>query len=61
MSFFGALVRTVVNTATIPVAVVKDVAAVAEAAIGEPLPRQSHTMTHLEKLKDEAESGEDGR
>ncbi|MCW5591042.1 MAG: hypothetical protein KIS74_02985 [Burkholderiales bacterium] len=51
---FGALVRTLVNTATIPVAVVKDAASLVETAIGEPLPPRSHTMAHLEKLKDEA-------
>lgn len=54
MGLFDQLVRTVVNVATTPVAVVQDVAAVAKTAIGEPLPPSSYTMEHLERLKREA-------
>lgn len=58
MKLFGQLIRTAVNVVTVPVAVVEDAVSVAKAAIGEPLPSESATMRHLEKLKDEA--GEDG-
>lgn len=58
MSLFGALVRTVVNTALLPVAVVKDVL-----TLGGTLTEQndcgnnqSYTGTAIDKLKDEAES-----
>ena len=52
MTFFGALVRTVVNTATLPVAVVKDVVTLGGAFDNEGRP---HTLDHLEKIKREAE------
>ena len=52
MTFFGALVRTVVNTATLPVAVLRDVATFGGAFDNEGRP---HTLDHLEKLKREAE------
>lgn len=54
MKFFGQLVRTVVNVVTVPVAVAEDALAVAKTTIGEPLPKHSATMEHLEKLKQEA-------
>lgn len=57
MGLFDQLVRTAVNVATIPVAVVRDVAAVASTAIGDELPKQSHAMAHLDKLKEEASDG----
>lgn len=55
MSLLGALVRTAVNVAITPVAVVKDVVDVANTMTGKPLPEQSHTMEHLERLKREAD------
>ena len=52
MSLFGQIVRTVINVATLPVAVVKDVA-----TLGGNLTEQdeSYTEQHLDKLKEEAE------
>lgn len=52
MSLFGQLVRTAVNVATLPVAVVKDVATMGGIATGK---RTPYTQEHLEKIKDEAE------
>ena len=52
MSLFGQLVRTVVNTAALPVAVAKDVLTLGGAATGEDRP---YTVQQLEKLKREAE------
>lgn len=48
MELFGQIVRTVVNTVLVPVAVAKDVVSV---AIGEGV---QHTPEQIEKLKDEA-------
>jgi len=53
--FFGQLVRTVVNTATLPVALVKDVVTFGGAFGNDGRP---HTLELLEKIKREA--GEDG-
>lgn len=52
MSLFGALIRTVVNIATTPVAIVRDVVSLGGAIDNN---GNSHTAQHLEKLKDEAE------
>lgn len=54
MGLFDQLVRTTVNVITTPVAVVQDIAAVANTVVGNPLPESSHTLEHLERLKDEA-------
>lgn len=51
MKLFGQVVRTVVNTALIPVAVAKDVLTLGGVATGEPAP---YTVQQIEKLKDEA-------
>lgn len=56
MKLFGQLIRTVVNVALLPVAVVKDVYTLGGVATdnGEP-----YTLEALKKLKDEAsEEGE---
>jgi hypothetical protein len=47
VSLFGAVVRTVVNTAVLPVAAVKDVMT---------LGGNAYTAKQLEKIKDEAET-----
>lgn len=51
MKLFGQIVRTVVNTTLIPVAVVKDVFTLGGAATGE---RSPYTVQQIEKLKEEA-------
>lgn len=51
MKLFGQVVRTVVNTALVPVAVVKDVCSLGGVVTDQPKP---YTMQALEKLKDEA-------
>lgn len=51
MKLFGQLVRTVVNTALVPVAVVKDVLTLGGIATEEDEP---YTAQALQKLKDEA-------
>ena len=52
MKFFGQLIRTVVNTALVPVAVVKDVVTLGGTALGdEP---HCETLEAIERLKDEA-------
>lgn len=52
MKLFGQIVRTVVNTALIPVAVVKDVATAGGVVTGR---RESYTRERIETLKDEAQ------
>lgn len=52
MSLFGKVVRTVVNTALLPVAVVKDVGTLCGVATGQAKP---YTMQQLEQIKEEAE------
>lgn len=52
MKLFGQIVRTVVNTALIPVAVVQDVLTLGGAATGK---RESYTRARIETLKDEAQ------
>ena len=56
MSLFGQLVRTVVNVATLPVAVAKDVLTLGGAATGEDKP---YTVQKLEQLKREAERADE--
>lgn len=50
MKLFGQLVRTVVNTALLPVAVVKDVVTLGNIASGD----KPYTAQQIEKLKEEA-------
>lgn len=52
MSLFGAIVRTVVNTAVIPMAVAKDVLTLGGAVTGE----RSATLKQVERIKREADS-----
>jgi len=52
MKLFGQLVRTMVNVATLPVAVVHDAITLCGALDGSARP---HTADHLDKLKREAE------
>lgn len=51
MKLFGQIIRTVVNTALLPVAVVKDVATLG----GNLTDERSATLEAIERLKDEAE------
>lgn len=51
MKIFGQIIRTVVNTALLPVAVVKDVFTLGGVVMDE---RKPYTAQALEKLKDEA-------
>ena len=51
MKFFGQVVRTVVNTVLLPVAIVKDVCTLGGIATDEPEP---YIVQALERLKDEA-------
>jgi hypothetical protein len=55
MSLFGKIVRTTINTALLPVAVVKDVVTLGGVATGKAEP---YTSQQLEKIKDEAEDEE---
>lgn len=50
MSLFGAIVRTVVNTVALPVAVVKDVV-----TLGNVTNPQTYTSKAIDTLKREAE------
>lgn len=52
MKIFGQIIRTVVNVATLPVAVVKDVVTLGGIATRGDL--DSYTAEQLEKIKDEA-------
>lgn len=52
MSLFGRIVRTAINTATLPVAVVKDVVTLGGVASGK---RTPYTLDKLQQIKDEAE------
>lgn len=53
MTLFGAIVKTVVNVATLPVAVVKDVVTLAGVATGK---EESYTAEKLKQIKEEADS-----
>lgn len=57
MGLFGALVRTAVNVATLPAAVVRDAVTLGGAIDND---GKSHTAEHLEKIKREAEEEADG-
>jgi hypothetical protein len=52
VSLFGKIVRTVVNTALLPVAVVKDAYTLGGVATEQ---KESYTVQALEKIKEEAE------
>lgn len=52
MSLFGKLVRTVVNVATLPVAITKDVVTLGGVCTGE---KETYTVKKLQQIKDEAE------
>lgn len=52
MGLFGALVKTVVNVATLPVDVVKDVVTMGGDAIDG---GKTYTQKKLEKIKEEAD------
>lgn len=54
MSFFGKLVKTVVNTALLPVAAAKDVVMVIDDAV-ELRPVGRRTKKAIETLKEEAD------
>lgn len=51
MGLFDAIVRTVVNVATLPVAVVKDVVTLAGATTNQD---ESYTEQKVQQIKDEA-------
>lgn len=51
MKLFGQIVRTLVNVATLPVAVAKDVFTLGGAVLDED---RCYTSKHLDKLKREA-------
>lgn len=53
MGLFGAVVRTVVNTATLPVAVARDI--VTLGGVIDRTDGKLHTTAHLERLKEEAD------
>lgn len=53
MSLFSAIVKTVVNVATLPVAVVKDAVTLGGIATEQSKP---YTVQKLEQIKDESES-----
>jgi hypothetical protein len=52
VSLFGKIVRTAVNVATLPVAVVKDVVTLGGVCTLQP---KSYTEEKLEQIKEEAE------
>ena len=58
MSLFGQLVRTAVNVATLPVAVVHDAVSLGGAIDND---GKSHTIEHLERIKREAEEPDANR
>ena len=51
MSLFGKVVRTIVNTVELPIAVTKDVFTLGNIASGD----KTYTEQQIEKLKEEAE------
>lgn len=51
MKLFGQVIRTVVNTALLPVAVAKDVVTLGGVVTDQ---RKPYTQKQIEKLKDEA-------
>lgn len=52
MSLFGKIVRTTINVATLPVAVVQDVLTLGGVMTGQEVP---YTEQKLEQIKEEAE------
>lgn len=50
MSLFGAIVKTVVNVVTLPVAVVKDVVTLGNIASGD----EPYTIQKIQQIKEEA-------
>ncbi len=52
MGLFGALIKTVVNVATLPVAVAKDVVSLGGSIDNGGRP---HTFDHLQQLKEDAD------
>ena len=50
MNLFGAIVKTVVNVATLPVAVVKDIVTLGNIASGD----EPYTVQKIEQIKKEA-------
>lgn len=52
MSLFGKIVRTVINVATLPVDVAKDIGTLGGSATDQPKP---YTAQKLDKIKEEAE------
>ena len=54
MGIFSSLVKTAIETVTLPVAVVKDVVSLGNAA-----GQQSHIVTKLERIKQAADDKED--
>lgn len=52
MSLFGRIIRTTVNVATLPVAIVKDVYTFGGIATDQ---RECYTAQKLEQIKEEAE------
>ena len=52
MSIFGSILKTVIDTATLPIEVAKDVVTLGGAATGE---HQTYTGKRLEKLSDDLE------
>jgi len=54
MKLFGQIVKTVVNTALLPLAVVKDVVTLGGAASGETEVDMHASKRAIERLKDEA-------
>lgn len=57
MKLFGQLIRTVVNTALLPVAIVKDAVTLGGVCTG----RDSYTAEQLQTIKREAEEDPDER
>ena len=52
MGLFSAIVKTVVNTVLLPVAVVKDIVTLGGLSTGK---NQTYTEEQIEKLKEESE------
>lgn len=52
MGLFGAIVKTVINVATLPVDIVKDACTLGGAITDQPEP---YTVQKLEKIKEEAD------
>ena len=55
MGLFDAFVRTIINVATLPIAIVKDVTTIGGALSDQ---EKSYTAQKLDQIKDEAKSEE---